>query len=137
MTIQYCSDLHLEFKENAIWLKANPLVPAADILVLEGVFIHFREMEQCADFFSLLADHFRDTYWLPGNHEYYGGNISLRSGSFHEGIRSNEYLLNNLIPNRRGHPHFSTLWSNISAVTGRTVATINGKEGKAFSEVAK
>ncbi len=78
------------------------------------VFIHFREMEQCADFFSLLADHFRDTYRLPGNHEYYGGNISLRSGSFHEGIRSNEYLLNNLIPNRRGHLIFQR-YGQISA----------------------
>jgi predicted phosphohydrolase len=102
MTIQYCSYLHLELPENAKWLKANPIVPAADILVWAGDIIPFVEMDQCTDFFSFLSDHFQATYWLPGNHEYYGGDIMQRNGSFREAIRSNVYLLNNQVEQLEG-----------------------------------
>ena len=36
MKIQYCSDLHLEFQQNNDYMKANPLKPVGDILVLAG-----------------------------------------------------------------------------------------------------
>jgi len=36
MKIQYCSDLHLEFPTNAIFLKNHPIEPAGEILILAG-----------------------------------------------------------------------------------------------------
>ena len=36
MKIQYASDLHLEFSDNASYIKYNPLEVVGDILVLAG-----------------------------------------------------------------------------------------------------
>lgn len=114
MTIQYCSDLHLEFPDNKKYLDATPLKPVGEILLLAGDVVQFSELDNHQDFFNYLADNFRHTYWIPGNHEYYRSAISTRTGTFHEHIRNNVSLLNNTtvyLDNVR--LILTTLWSSI------------------------
>jgi hypothetical protein len=115
MLLQYCSDLHLEFPENRHFLAAKPLVPRARILILAGDIIPFTTLSAHEPFFDQLTTHFERIYWLPGNHEYYGGDAGKRSGSFQELIRPNLILTNNCTF-EEGDTRliFSTLWTHIS-----------------------
>lgn len=122
MTIQYCSDLHLEFRENRKYLLDNPIEPTGEILLLAGDIVPFALMNQHAEFFDFVSDHFETTYWVPGNHEYYHADLSDRSGTIHEKIRSNVFLVNNVsVTQSKIRFVFSTLWSNIGPVNQRTI----------------
>jgi predicted phosphohydrolase len=114
MKIQYCSDLHLEFPHNREFIKNNPIVPVGDILILAGDILPFQLIDKHSEFLNYLEDNFEKTYWITGNHEYYGSDINERSGSFCESIRSNVYLINNQeVKLNDVNFLFSTLWSNI------------------------
>jgi predicted phosphodiesterase len=71
MTIQYASDLHLEFPENRKFLKENPLKPAGDVLVLAGDIGYLAEYALYADFWDYVLANFRETIVAIGNHELY------------------------------------------------------------------
>lgn len=65
-----------EFPENRIFLTANPLQPVGDILVLAGDIITFQGLNKARDLFDFACDHYSAVYWVPGNHEYYGTDIT-------------------------------------------------------------
>ena len=114
MIVQYCSDLHLEFKENKEFLKLNPLQPKAEILLLGGDIVPFSIMNKHKDFFDYVSDHFEFTYWVPGNHEYYHFDLAKKTGIINEKIRSNVFLVNNLsVEHDNINLIFTTLWTNI------------------------
>ena len=137
MRIQYCSDLHLEFRKNGDFLHANPLAPSAEILVLAGDIIPLTVLDKHQDFISFVSDNFKEVYWIPGNHEYYNYDIGKMNISFVEDIRKNVHLINNhivIIDNVT--LIFSTLWTHINPqnegrvhhdVSDFYVIKINGK----------
>jgi predicted phosphohydrolase len=120
MNFQYASDLHLEFAQNKKAVFKKPLLPAAEILLLAGDILPISDLEKHQDFINYLSDHFKMTYWLPGNHEFYGLDLATMPNSFEEAIRPNVLLLNNIVkevddPKGTIDLIFSTLWSHIPA----------------------
>jgi predicted phosphohydrolase len=112
--IQYVSDLHLEFHQNRDFLKEHPITPVADTLVLAGDILPFDIWDRHQDLISFFADHFKTTYWLPGNHEYYKYDAADKSGFINEKIRNNVLLVNNTSVIQDGVKMiFTTLWSRI------------------------
>ncbi|MDT8413155.1 MAG: metallophosphoesterase [Vicingaceae bacterium] len=115
MNIQYCSDLHIEFPKNKAFLKETPIQAIGDILIIAGDLVPFTIMDKHSYFFKFCADNFEQTYWIPGNHEYYGFDVTQKCGTFHEKIKSNVHLLNNTtIEINNIALIFTTLWSKIN-----------------------
>lgn len=122
LSIQYCSDLHLEFKANENYLLQNPLVPKAEILILAGDILPFKLMDQLHIFWDFCSNNFEATYWIPGNHEYYHYDLADVKTPLHEKIKDNIFLLNNqTIIYKNAELLFSTLWSHIPQLSEKIV----------------
>ena len=115
MKIQYASDLHLEFEENEDYIKQFPLEVAGDILVLAGDTCYLGKgvEHQRETFFKWCSDNYRETYLLPGNHEYYGKcPLDETLDGWQMDIYTNVHYLNNksvVIGN--AELFFTTLWT--------------------------
>ena len=73
MKIQYCSDLHLEFALNAMFLHNNSIKPIADTLILAGDITLWGQQHFKHWFFDYVSKHWERVYYIPGNHEFYSG----------------------------------------------------------------
>ncbi len=115
MKIQYASDLHLEFAQNYSFLHRDRLISKADILILAGDITLFYKNHDKEKYFDFLSESFKEVYWLPGNHEYYGSDV-IRYHKFHEKkIRPNIHVVKNQVVSVNDvNLIFSTLWGNIS-----------------------
>ena len=115
MKIQYCSDLHLEFKENKNFLSKTPLQATGDILLLAGDIIPFAILKDHNYFIDFISANYEKVYWVPGNHEYYHYDLGDMKTSLYKKIRENVFLVNNqIISHKNVNFIFSTLWGSIS-----------------------
>jgi predicted phosphohydrolase len=122
MIFQYASDLHLEFPKNKKAFERRSLAPIGEILLLAGDILPFTEIEKHNDFFNYISDHFKTTYWIPGNHEYYGYDAANKHGQINEAIRSNVYLINNdKVTIEDKQLIFSTMWTHIGPVNALAI----------------
>lgn len=97
MRIQYASDLHLEFRANSDYVLLNPLEVAGEVLVLAGDITLFgRNKYMNSPFFDWCSENYKQTFIIPGNHEYYDGvDLSESLTDFEMMIRPNVRYLNN------------------------------------------
>lgn len=117
MKIQYASDLHLEFRENTEYIAANPLKVVGDILVLAGdIILLGRNKWYNHPFFDWCAENYKQTFIVPGNHEYYDGfELEATQDDYELQLRENVHFVNNTSRVIEDiELFFSTLWSKVS-----------------------
>ena len=116
MKIQYASDLHLEFRENARYLRDNELIPVGDILLLAGDIGYLNDDTfKTHPFWDNVSEKFQKTLLVPGNHEFYkSGDVgTIRNGCIAE-IRHNvKYYYNTVVTINDIDFIMCTLWANI------------------------
>lgn len=116
MKIQYASDLHLEFAENASWLKHHPIEVVGDILVLAGDIGYLGDENYSRHpFWDWASENYKQVIIALGNHEFYKFyDIStLQNGAKLE-IRHNVAAYYNSVINFEDTDIIvSTLWAKI------------------------
>lgn len=116
MIVRYASDLHLEFRENAGYLRDNPLKAGGDVLVLAGDIGYINDDNYSEHpFWDWAADNFNRVLVVPGNHEYYKFfDVAKLPDGFVGKIRNNVHFYNNAVVNIEGVDFIlSTLWAKI------------------------
>ena len=117
MKIQYASDLHLEFAENRNYIENGGIESVGDVLVLAGDVSYLGDRNMMKRrFFDWCAEHFRETFIVPGNHEFYGGyDIAQTMEDYEFAYRDNvRYLNNKSVVLGDTELFFTTLWTKIS-----------------------
>lgn len=116
MKIQYASDLHLEFAENASYIKYHPLEVNGDILVLAGDIGYLGDDNYSKHpFWQWASDNYSQVIVCMGNHEFYKYyDIATLKNGEHLEIRSNvNSYYNGIVRVGSVDIIISTLWSKI------------------------
>ena len=119
MKIQYASDLHLEFAENKSFIEHGGIEPVGDVLVLAGDVSYLGDRKMWKrPFWNWCAEHFKETFIVPGNHEFYGGyDIGQTMEDFEFEYRDNvRYLNNRSVVLGDMELFFTTLWTRIDPI---------------------
>ena len=119
MKIQYASDLHLEFADNRDYIEKGGILPVGDILILAGDISYLGDRKMIKrNFFDWCSAHYKETYIVPGNHEFYHGyDIAQTLENFEFSYRQNvRYLNNSSVVIGDTELFFTTLWTRIDPV---------------------
>ncbi len=92
MVFQYLSDLHFEQPANRAYLRSNPLRPVADTLLIAGDLMPLNCIDRFSNFLDFLSSNWKSVIWVPGNHEFYGHDLSEFEAPRIENIRQNILL---------------------------------------------
>lgn len=116
MKVQYASDLHLEFYDNSVFLARGPFKAVGDVLVLAGDTLPLKEVDtyKAHRFFDWCSANYRETFLIPGNHEYYHHDIGLYPEAWRLRLRDNVTMYENgsvIVDDTEFI--LSTLWSHI------------------------
>lgn len=108
LKLQLVSDLHLEFGE---WPEINNA--GADVLILSGDICLAKEINTFRPFFEDMCEKFKDVIYVPGNHEYYHGDINTTHSLLETLDYKNLHFLTNDACIIDGHVIFgATLWTD-------------------------
>lgn len=145
MKIQYASDIHLEFAENASYIKHHPLDVVGDILILAGDIGYIDDQNYDRHpFWDWVSEHFKQVIVAMGNHEFYKfSDLSSFGNGFTKQIRHNVVVYYNCVVRIEDIDIVvSTLWANIplrdASFTERVISDFHrimyGKELLTFAE---
>lgn len=128
VSIQLLSDLHLERPANAAWLQAHPLPAVAPVLVLAGDVAPLGSLhsEPVVRLLDWCEAHFEHTWWVPGNHEYYGPgapDVMATLPTWHMDVRPSVHLCNGVEVPLGGDAalFLTTMWTPVSPENQSTV----------------
>ena len=116
MKVQYASALHIEFYDNSVFLARGPFKVAGDVLVLAGDTLPLKEFDAYKQhrFFDWCSRNYRETFLIPGNHEYYHDDIARYPDSWERKLRDNVTMFENRsVVVDDTEFILSTLWSHI------------------------
>ncbi|KAL7723022.1 Calcineurin-like phosphoesterase domain-containing protein [Entamoeba marina] len=114
-SVQYISDIHLEFQNNSNYLLNNPLQVCSEILIIAGDCIVITGDYQQHPFFKWCSNNYKETYIVFGNHEFYGGfDVNKTCEPTELFIYDNVRFINNksIILNET-ELFFTTLWTRL------------------------
>lgn len=116
MLIQYASGFHLEFPMNCPFILAGGMAVTGDVLVLAGDIGYLRDTTEFDPFWDRCSKNYRQTFIMPGNHEFYYWSDITMYRSFKKMLRENVGYYNNVLEAFEGGGDFifSILWSEIA-----------------------
>ncbi|ELP85474.1 hypothetical protein EIN_039580 [Entamoeba invadens IP1] len=110
---QYASDLHQELTKNYLFLKKTPIIKSADYLILAGDISLFSKYPK-TDLFEWCSKNYKETFVVPGNHEYYDGSFVDDTYFINNKLFPNVTVVNNIsVIINNTQLFFTTLWSDI------------------------
>lgn len=121
LKMQFVSDLHLEFRENRVWLEHHPLEVTGDILLIAGDTAYLDVPESDRDTYSRYAfwdwasENYQQVIVCLGNHDFYGYyDLATMPNGYCKEIRHNVHAYYNKVVSIGDIDIVvSTLWSFI------------------------